>query len=320
MIGRVEVTRRGVARAGLALAVAAVAACVVYFGGRALGLGGDAPALGQGDPPVLAINVPETCETPRERAGYGTVWGEDDEGNWVRTGTSGPFYHLGTINTVELEWSISGGTEPYEISVQGQTLLTGPTGSTLVYCAGSLPYDELDFTQPRDEYERTELDGRPIVSPGPMAFEATVKDADGLSATATTRTYVIVDCDRICGYEVLPSGYTYRVFGQLMTIPQGLDIYFAEYGINTPQCVPGAKWCASHYELILVGDAGGVLRMSTKGNYLGYYWKGIHYYPDGTDSSAASQVGGQAVEEHPLANELGQFGRSIGQPPSLAGN
>ena len=48
MIRHAQVTRRGVGRAVLAVAVAAVAASVVYFGGRALGLGGDAPVVSQG--------------------------------------------------------------------------------------------------------------------------------------------------------------------------------------------------------------------------------------------------------------------------------
>ena len=84
---------------------------------------------------MLAISVPTICETSSVRSHYGSVYGEDDEGNWVRTGTYGPFYQLAGIDTVELVWTITGGTEPYEVSVQGQTLLSGPTGSTLVYCA-----------------------------------------------------------------------------------------------------------------------------------------------------------------------------------------
>ena len=320
MIGRARVTRRGAGRAVLAVAIAAVVASLVYFGGRALGLGGSSPAAGQSDSPLLTIRVPDICETRDVSPGYGSVWGEDDEGNWVRTGTYGPFYQLADIDTVELAWNITGGTEPYEVSVQGQTLLSGPTGSTLVYCAESLPYGELDFSLDRDDYDRTELDDPPEVNPGPITFEATVKDAGGQSNKAKAQSYIILDCDRYCDFEVLPSGYTYRLFGELMTIPRGLDIYIAEYGENTVECLPGAKWCASHYELQLLSDGGGAVRLSTHGTYLGYVWNNTIYYPDGTTWPEAAQVGGQVSAEHPRADELEKFGRSIGRRPSLSGN
>ena len=132
MIGRVQVTRRGVR--GVML-VAAVAACVVYFGVRTLGLSGDAPAAGQGEQPVLTISLPPNCEGGQADPAYGGIWGYDDDGDQVRTGTSGPYYFLNDLGAMELRWQIVGGTAPYEISVQGQTLLTGPAGSTRVYCA-----------------------------------------------------------------------------------------------------------------------------------------------------------------------------------------
>ena len=320
MIGRARVTRRGAARAVLAVAVAAVAASVVYFGGRALGLGGSLPVAGQADGPVLTIRVSETCETRQARGLYGGIWGHDEDGNWVETGTYGPFYQLGSLNTAELTWSITGGAEPYKISVQGQTLLSGPTGSTLVYCAESLPYDELDFTQSRDDYQSTELDERPVVEPGVMTFKARAEDANGQTATATARTYVVVDCDAYCHYEVLPDGYTYRLFGRLITIPKGLQIYIASYIVNEQECADGAKWCDSYYSLDLTGKGGGHIRLTKSGRFWGYDWNGVYYRPDGTTSPEASQVGGQAAEEHPLADELKQFGRSVGQRPRLSEN
>ena len=70
MIGRVQVTRRGVR--GVML-VAAVAACVVYFGVRTLGLSGDAPAAGQGEPPVLTISLPPNCEGGQADPAYGGI-------------------------------------------------------------------------------------------------------------------------------------------------------------------------------------------------------------------------------------------------------
>lgn len=234
----------------------------------------------------------------------------------METGTYGPFYQLGSLGTAELSWSITGGTEPYEVSVQGRTLLSGPTGSTPVYCAKSLPYDELDFTQPLDDYQRTELDERPAVEPGAMTLEAKVKDANSRTAKAEAQTYVVVDCDAYCHYEILPGGYTYRLFGELMPIPKGLEIYIASYSVNEVQCAEGAEWCTSYYSLDLVGKGGGHIRLTKNGRYLGYDWNGVYYRPDGTTSPEVPQAGGQAAEEHPLADKLEEFGRWIGRRPS----
>ena len=330
MIGRVEVTRRGVARAGLALAVAAVAVCVVYFGGRALGLGGDAPALGQGgDPPgqgdslALTISVPEVCETGQEDPGYGSVWDYDDDGNWVRTGSYGPFYQMADISTAELEWSISGGTAPYEVSVQGQTLLTGPTGSTLVYCAESLPYDELDFTQSRDEYERTELDDHPVVNPGPMTFEATVQDAGGLSATATADTYIIPDCDIECKYDVYPTGHTFRIQGRLITIPAGLRISAQSFGYFSDACEePSTISCQPKFGLELLDDdphnnAVILIGLAT-GDYFGYLTPSGYWNPISDGSVAGSSAEEDA--KHPLHDKFAQLGASIDRSPLDTGD
>ena len=326
MIGRVEVTRRGVARAGLALAVAAVAACVVYFGGRALGLGGDAPVLGQGGDPmgqgdslVLTISVPEVCETGQEDPGYGSVWDYDDDGNWVRTGSYGPFYQMADINTVELEWSISGGTEPYEVSVQGQTLLTGPTGSTLVYCAESLPYDELDFTQSRDEYERTELDDHPIVNPGPMTFEATVQDADGLSAAATADIYIIPDCQIECKGDTLSDGYTYRLYGRLITIPKGLKVSPHEYSLFHEECgEPAPEDCESEFGLALVDDPfDTVIFVGLESNRFRGYWSSAGDWSP-RERGAVGSADIDAGTSHPQHGRILELGLSIGRSPEGA--
>ena len=173
------------------------------------------------------------------------------------------------IDTVELVWTITGGTEPYEVSVQGQTLLSGPTGSTLVYCAESLPYGELDFGLSRDDYDRTELDDPPEVNPGPITFEATVKDADGQKAKAKVRTYVVVNCDDYCDYEVLPEGYTVRLFGTLMPIPKGLKISCCEYSVAHAHDGHGNS--GTYYDLGLVGKGGGSIRFTENGRFLGYH-------------------------------------------------
>ena len=327
MIGQARVTRRGVARAVLAVAVAAVAASVVYFGGRALGLGGDTPAVGQGEPPVLTISLPPNCEGGQADPGYGGIWGYDDDGDWVRTGTSGPFYFLNDLGFMTLRWQIEGGTAPYELSVQGQTLLTGPTGSTIVYCADSLPVDELDFTAGRSELERQRTDSPALVNPGPLTLEATVVDANGLAARAAATTYVILDCHkRHCDFEVYPSGFTYRIRGMLLTIPQGLRLDARRVGHLLTECTdnPGPT-CQNRILLRVVDDPyDAVLDIGTRTReYLGYsstlspefQWVVPGY------ATAAGTVGGAAdAPPHPNAGTFSQLGASLGRRPSLADN
>lgn len=314
---------RAPALAALALTVAAIAACAVYFAG----LGNGAPAAGQGEPPGLTISLPPNCEGGQADPGYGGIWGYDDDGDWVRTGSSGPFYFLNDLGFMTLRWQIEGGTAPYELSVQGQTLLTGPTGSTIVYCADSLPVDELDFTAGRSELERQRTDSPALVNPGPLRLEATVVDANGLAARAAATTYVILDCrKRHCDFEVYPSGFTYRIWGMLFTVPQGLRLDARWLGQILAQCVddPGPT-CQDELVLRVAGDPHGAqlhIGIRTR-EYLGYssalspefQWAIPDY------ATAAGTVGGTAdAPAHPDADKFSEFGKSFGQRPSLPEN
>ena len=312
MIGRVQVTRRRAGRAVLAVAVAAAAASVVYFGGQALGLDGSSA-----DGLAFTISVPVTCETGQEDEGYGSIGGYDEDGKWVRVDTYGPFYQLADINTVELMWGIGGGVEPYEVSVQGQTLLSGQSGSTLVYCAESLPYDELDFTQPRDEYARTQLDKPPLVNPGPMTFRATVADANGLSATATTDMYIIPDCRIECKGDVLQPGYTYRIRGRLLTIPDGLRVDASKVHLFTTGCPEPAGDCDSEWGLSLADDLHDtVIVFGVSSNQFRGYWSNLGKWS--ALGGAAGSSDGDNDASHPQHDNILQFGASIGASPRWA--
>ncbi len=322
MIGHARVTRRGAGRAVLAIAVAAAAAIAVYFAARALG--GDAPAVGLGEPLVLTINVGAVCEGGQARPHDRGIWGYDADGNWVRTGTTGPYYLLSDLGVRGLRWQIEGGTAPYEISVQGRTLPADPTGFTLVYCADSLPVDELDFTAERSELEQQETASPAAVSPGPLTFEATATDANGLTARAKAATYVILDChERYCDFDVYPSGFTYRIRGMLFTIPQGLRLDVRWIGYLHPHCAEGAgPTCQDRLVLRVVGDPyDAVLDIGVQTReYLGYssalspefQWAIPDYaVAAGADASAAGAM------PHPDADKFDQFGKSLGQWPSL---
>lgn len=308
MIGHEIITRRNVV---LVLLTWAIATCAIYFGVRALGLGSSADGL------AFTISVPEICETGQEDEGYGSIGGYDEDGKWVRVGTYGPFYELADINTVELTWSIDGGVEPYEISVQGQTLLSGQRGSTLVYCAESLPYDELDFTQPRDDYARTQLDKPPLVNPGPMTFKSTVTDANGLSATAATDMYIIPDCRIECKDDALPPGYTYRIYGRLLTIPDGLRVDARVVHLFTSECPEPAGDCDSEFGLSLVDDPyKTVIVFGVSSNQFRAYWSSLGKWS--ALGSVAGSSDGDNDASHPEHDKILWFGASIGASPRWA--
>ena len=310
---------RAPALAALVVA-AAIAACAVYFGG----LGGNAPAADPGEPLVLNLFVQPYCvggqASPHDRV----IWGYDDDGDWGEIGLEGPYYILSDLGAKTLSWQIEGGTAPYEVSVQGQTLLTGAASSTTVYCADSLPVDELDFTAERSELKQQETDAAATVSPGPLTFEATVVDANGLTARATATTYVVLDCqERYCDFDVYPSGFTYRIWGMLFTIPRGLRIDARRIIDDIPHCADDAGTaCQDKLILSIVDDPHGAylsIGLWTR-EYLGYrstlspefQWVKPDY------AIAAGLVAGAAdAPAHPDADKFSEFGKSLGQTPSL---
>ena len=361
MIRSARITRR---RAVLAVAVAAVAASVVYFGGRALGLGGEAPALSRGDvavseqddgpatldssttegdsgagggdapavaeqgggpvagsgpaadgdPPVLTISVPEMCVTGQADDAYGVQVSFDEDGNQVEEGF-GPFYLLEDLGMVPLTWTISGGTAPFEVSVQGQSLLTNGVepGTTDIYCA-----QELSDMEPLDPDWPRELANPSTVNPGPWTISATVTDANGLSSSATTESYIVVDCWTHCDFDVFPPGFTYLINGHLITIPPGLRISAVEIGLRSSSCAPGGgPACEDIFELDVLSAGGGVIMITESGTYVGYAWRHGYVYAEGIGEDG-TQAAGQAVEEHPHAARIQQLGDSIGVEPGLA--
>ena len=349
IIGQARVTRRGVARAVLAVAIAAVVASVVYFGGRALGLGEDAPALSsgdgpvavrddgppateagggsaaeqeggpaagegtaaEGDPPVLTISVPAMCVTGQAEDGYGVQISYDEDGNQVEEGY-GPFYVLSDLGMVPLTWTISGGTAPFEVSVQGQSLLTNGVepGSTDIYCA-----QELSDMKPLDPNWPHALANPSTVNPGPWTISATVTDANGLSSSATVDSYIVVDCWTYCDFDVFPPGFTYLINGHLITIPLGLRISTVEIGHSRSSCAPGGgPACEDIFELDVLNPGGGVIRITESGTYVGYAWRHGYVYADGIGETGA-QAAGQATEAHPNAVQFQHLGDSIGVVP-----
>ena len=207
--------------------VAIAAAVVVVFCGSALGLGGK-PSVG--DALTLTLSAPPTCETlPAEEALAGEY---DENGELVARA-------FGWVNPGDLSvgWSVSGGTAPYRLTIDGQTRdgwhgkpFAAPSGTAVVSCGRT--QDEAVFVDEDDFGGVLLVDGeprvwrhhlkKPDVDSGPKTVRATVTDAAGATAEASAEVYVILS---VLGRGVLMTGgETYRVNGTLITVPDGIRL------------------------------------------------------------------------------------------------
>ena len=227
-MGRFVERVRAVGRrwAALVLAVVALAAVLVYFGGREAwvgerseagtavaqerpveavrqdereGAGADASEeeAGGAEPLTLVLSAAEICEAQHPQSdGIGWAWGAE--------------------GTVQVNWAASGGGGAYTVTIAGEEY-TGASGTAEVTCA-------LEHGRIRDDAygRRYVLRNKPVVDSGLKTITATVTDGAGATAEATADVYVILSPED--GEHVLQSGETYRIRGWLVTVPEGVEI------------------------------------------------------------------------------------------------
>ena len=245
----------GARRGALLLAVAALAAALVYFGGRELGVGersdvgtvvareqpANAAQQGEGEgagadedvsddeesddaePLTLRLSAPLICEAryPKEGWGHGEAW-----------------WYWESAGTTEVSWTAAGGDGSYTVTILGETY-TGATGTAEVSCA--LEHGPVS-THP--EWGRIHAaDDMPLVDSGPKTISATVADGSGATTAASVDMYAVVnrsfgaytkrdrdgsvlrDQDGSTLYDsTIKGGKTYRIDGILMTVPAGVDL------------------------------------------------------------------------------------------------
>ena len=231
--------------------VAIAAAVVVVFCGSALGLGGKPDV---GDALMLALSAPPTCETlPAAEALRGEY---DENGELVARA-------FGWVNPGDLRvgWSVSGGTAPYRLTIDGQTRdgwhgkpFAAPSGTAVVSCGRTL--DEAVFVDENDFGGVMLIDGeprvwrhhlkRPDVDSGPKTVRATVTDAAGATAEASVEVYVILELGSTG--DRLEGGKTYRLDGGWLTVPTGISL---EIGASV-------LGLAESYDLLVVGAKAGI--------------------------------------------------------------
>ena len=163
----------------------------------------------------LSLSVSEQiCETGRARESYGVSIVVDEEGNRTERKRS---YGWRGVASVFLSWTVSGGEAPYSLEIDNETaykgaVYRGASGGTGVGCADTSGGTNFLFGERLYNVD-------PMVDSGWKTVRATVTDANGDTAEATARFYVIL-VDPV----VLTRGETYRVFGHLITAPPNHDL------------------------------------------------------------------------------------------------
>lgn len=187
-----------------------------------------------GEPLSLSLSVSKPiCETERARIYGGSHSYRDEDGSWVEEET---IYGWHGVSTVQVQWQARGGQEPYSLVIdsippyKGRPS-AGSSGARKIGCADN----SVGITH---EYPLWGADGvlwlaDPQVESGWKTIQAVATDANGDTAEATVDVYVVLvnpGSDR-----VLRGGETYRIYGQLFTVPDGIDMWCCEEGTEHPR-------------------------------------------------------------------------------------
>ncbi len=304
--------------------VAALVAVVVIIGLREAGLGeravgtaGDGQEQASeaaspetaGDMSLTLTTKAHTCETERARESYGVTLETDENGNSTERKRT---YGWGGIASLSVGWSVSGGDAPYSLVIDNESDLeySGKSGTAMVGCADTSGGTSFDFGERRYVVD-------PNVDSGWKTVRAVVTDANGDTAEATTRFYVIrTDAD------LLRRGQTYRVWGgHLVTAPSSHDVSLVSPAeIECPESAPNDYRCEPSFGFLLLPDG-------HQGDWTTAIAQVNLYVTDGTEESrwrklddgtwievtAAVQAASDAHD--PILAALDEIANSVGDPP-----
>ena len=235
--------------------VAAIAATVVLLSASELCACGPRSASSADSeaaptPLSLTLSAPNICDIRHGGELHGSK--RDSLGRLVD-------YSIGWYAGSEIQviWDVDGGQEPYTLTIDGETRdnigsFDGATGTGWVSCA--LQHGEAFYLGeaadegviPDDQYHpqriyRTE----PVIDSGLKTIAATVTDAKGKTATTSINVYVILRVGTTG--DILEGGKTYRIYGELLTIPKGVTLAVGggedthDYGSSFFLNVPGGE-------------------------------------------------------------------------------
>lgn len=197
-------------------------ALIALVAAFACGLAAEDSAHAEAGPLTITLKGPAVCETDADT-----------------------FYF--DIDTVPIAWSVSGGSPPYEVLINGE-VFNQSSGEVNVACGR----------------RRTDYGFRRVTS-GITTVQATVADAAGRSASALHDLYGILSV-RYKDWSApgLHSGETYRVHGLLFTVPSGLWLKPGSY--LSDDCATRDEHCGDRFSLSEGGGWAGYVSI--------YRWSG----------------------------------------------
>lgn len=272
------------------VSVSLLTAVVVFFCGG--GFGGSSPVVGQTEPLMLTLSAPQICETTPAQGFADPVLRQDADGNWTKRVSVFAGWFL--VAEVDVAWTVTGGTGPYRITIDDETRdptheYLGASGTASVSCAMTSGAEAFIDHSERGYKEQPEVDS------GVKTIPATVTDATGATAEASVGVYVILELGS--SGDRLEAGKTYRVFGQLVTVPEEIDLE-----INGIELAMGG---ASSFGLNVVGSSAQIaLDLDIPGEV-------DRYVPDAPHVGPA----GQEIDLHAKFDELVAL---LGQPPTAS--
>ena len=214
-----------------------------------------------------------------------------------------------------ITWSVTGGTAPYTLVIDGETrdaeqTYVGPSGTASVSCAMSLGETFIEDEEGRRYRAQPEVDS------GLKTIRATVTDAAGVTADDSAQVYVILAVEDLD--HVMKSGETYRVHGWLVTVPDGVDTG-ARHGYSEQVCenvredgtVDASIICEDAFHLGWAED--GYRALVTIGIITGKV-QDRSIWREGPGPVDAVEVQLQ------VGAQINQLTKSIGQAPELSGN
>ena len=254
---RAKLSRIGLRDLALFVAVAGIVAVAAVFAAREAGLDGGRAGATDGQLSLSLSVSQQICET--ERAWEFSL-GEsrrDEDGNWVQSKTVLGWWRIPSLPVV---WQVSGGQEPYTLVIDHESAdqhgdYEGATGTAQVGCADASVGTSF---WPLPEIGRL-YDVDPEVDSGWKTVRAVVTDANGDTAEATARFYVILNLGGGTTGEILKRGETYRIYDRLLTAPSSYDIEVG--GVVEQGCegLPAGRRCESASGFSLVGGNAWIL-------------------------------------------------------------
>ena len=202
-----------------------------------------------------------------------------------------------------------GGSAPYTLVIDGESRdasgdYTGSSGIASVSCADTSVGTFFDSPSKRLEVKRW-FSADPQIDSGLKTIHAVVTDATGRTVEATAKVYVIFATGR--HEDLLRAGQTYRVWGHLITVPEGIDMRIYEVSHESPGGVHQSFWIVGTDPPVLISlDVRTFEEVNRK----------VPRRDEAGDTTKSSYTGAEISQFH---TQLLAFRQSVGELPELDG-